>query len=270
MQVPEIYRVKTNLQETKDIFTLTLLHSKNQPFAFLPGQFNMLYLFDIGEVPISIGSNPAHPEELVHTIRAVGNVTRGLQKLQTGDEIGVRGPFGTSWPLSHKNSDILIVSGGTGLCPLRSALYHLVLHRKEYRKVTILYGARTPEDIMYQGDIPPWKKFGIDVVISVDQKTDSKWNGPVGVITSLISSHIYEAKNTIVMVCGPEVMIHFAVQELIQAKIQEDQIFLSLERNMQCGAGFCGHCQLGPYFICKDGPIFSYAQVKKWLTIKEL
>lgn len=269
MQTPEIFQVQSNRPETNDIFILILSRHSKKPFAFMPGQFNMLYLFDMGEVPISISSDPARPEELIHTIRAVGPVTAALRKLQKGDEVGVRGPFGSSWPLDRKKSDILIVSGGTGLCPLRSALYYLALHRKDYRRVTILYGTRTPRDIMYQKDIQSWKKLGLDIVISVD-RADSGWTGPVGVVTPLIGKYIYEPGNTVVMVCGPEIMIRIAVEELVRAKIQEEQIFMSLERNMQCGAGLCGHCQLGPYFICKDGPVFSYASVKRWLAIREL
>jgi len=267
MQTPEIFQVLSNIQETKDIFTLTL--SRGKPFQFLPGQFNMLSVFGNGEVPISISSDLAKPQDLVHTIRAVGPVTNALQKLQKGDEIGVRGPFGSCWPLDKKNKDILIVSGGTGLCPLRAALCQLAFRRKDYNHVTVLYGTRTPQDIMYRSDIPPWKKLGLDVVISVDQ-SDSKWTGPVGVVTPLIGKHVYDPANTIVMICGPEVMIRFAIQELTKTKVPEDQIYLSLERNMQCGVGFCGHCQFGPYFICKDGPVFSYSKVKKWLAIKEL
>jgi NAD(P)H-flavin reductase len=269
MQTPRIFRILSNVPETEDIFTLILAAKDRRPFSFLPGQFNMLYLYGIGEVAISISSDPAKPHELVHTIRAVGAVTNGMQKLNKNDEIAVRGPFGTCWPLSRQNSDLLIIAGGTGLCPLRSALYYLALHRSSYGKITVLHGTRTPRDIMYQHDISLWRKAGIETAITVD-KADSAWKGPTGVVTPLIAQHVQNPSRTIVMICGPEIMIRFAVQELAKAGVQENQVYLSMERNMQCGVGICGHCQMGPYFICKDGPVFQYSQLKPWLAIKEL
>ena len=192
-----------------------------------------------------------------------------MQKLKKGDTIGVRGPFGTAWPLSMKDCDVLVIGGGVALPPLRTALCHLASNRAHYKKVTLLYGSRTPDDIVYKQELDQWKEQGLDVQISVD-RADPTWKGHVGVVTKLISPHIYNPKNTLVFVCGPEIMIQYALKELMIAGVTEENIFLSMERNMQCGVGFCGHCQYGPYFICKDGPVFSYPQLKKWLTIKEL
>lgn len=264
-----VYEVQSNVQETEDIFTLTLKAREKTPLSFMPGQFNMLYQFGIGEIPISISSNPSNTEVLLHTIRAVGPVTNSMQKLQKGDTIGVRGPFGNAWPLSEIGCDVLIIAGGVGLAPLRAALYHLAAHQEQYKKITILYGAKTPSEIMYKKDLQFWKQKGLNIEISVD-RNDGSWTGPVGVITSLINKHVSNPFNTLALVCGPEIMMHFASLELLKVNVQEERIYLSMERNMQCGTGFCGHCQYGPYFVCKDGPIFAYPKIKKWLAIKEL
>lgn len=269
MELPTVYEVQSNVQETSDIFSLTLTTHDKAHFAFLPGQFNMVYLYGIGEVPLSISSRSDHPEVLMHTVRAVGLVTNGLQKLKISDTVGVRGPLGTAWPLTKTECDVVIIAGGVGLAPLRSALYYLAFHRKKYKKITLLYGARSPSDIMYKNDLKIWQQHEMTIEVSVD-RGDTGWRGPVGVITPLIGKHITDPKNTLVFVCGPEIMMHFANKELMQAKVEEEHIFMSMERNMQCGTGFCGHCQYGPYFICKDGPVFPYQQIKKWLAIKEL
>jgi len=246
----------------------------------------MVSLFGIGEVPISISSYPHQKEVLLHTIRAVGSVTEGMQKLKKGDVIGVRGPFGTSWPMEKKDCDVLVIGGGVALPPLRTALYQLgrqkvalpplrtalyqISEQKdEYKKMTFLYGTRTPDDILFKKDMECWSQQGIDVQVSVD-RGDADWKGHVGVVTSLIGKHVYNPKNTLVFVCGPEIMNYYAIKELLKARVDEKNIYVSMERNMQCGTGFCGHCQYGPYFMCKDGPIFSYPQIKKWLEIKEL
>lgn len=263
--LPELYCVKSTTRETHDTFTLTF---EGKSFSFLPGQFNMLYLFGIGECAISLSGNPEHTHQLVHTIRVVGHVTSGLLKLKEGDEIGIRGPFGSSWPLNKKGCDVLIVAGGVGLAPLRSALFDLIKNRAQYNTITLLYGARTPDDILYEKEMEEWEKNGIEVKVSVDV-ADLTWKGSVGVVTSLIESSI-KSSHTLVFLCGPEIMLKFAIQALLRTQVKPQNIYLAMERNMQCAVGFCGHCQYGPYFICKDGPIFSFEQVKYWLNIKEL
>ncbi len=264
---PKIYRVKSNIRETHDTFTLVLA-ADDAPQTFLPGQFNMLYLYGVGESAISLSGNPGNSQEIVHTIRSVGYVTNGLKKLKEGDEIGIRGPFGSSWPLSKTECDVLIIAGGVGLAPLRSALYALLQKRAHYNKITLLYGARTPDEILYQQEMEEWRRQGIEVKVSVDT-ADVTWKGSVGVVTRLIEKNI-DSSNTLVFLCGPEIMLKFAIHELHRAKIEPQNIHMAMERNMQCAVGFCGHCQYGPYFICKDGPIFSYEHIRPWLNIKEL
>lgn len=270
MMPPHRYRIDSIEADTNDVFTLTLTnHDGGGGMVFAPGQFNMLYQFGFGEVAISISGNPSKNDILVHTIRSVGSVTHRMQKLKPGEEIGVRGPFGNPWPLSKKNCDVLVVAGGIGLAPLRPALYYLADHRSDYRKITLLYGSRTPHDILFQKDIRQWKQQGMDIELTVDY-ADMEWNGQVGVVTPLIRKHMPDPKNTLVLICGPEIMIQFAINECLRANADENLIYISMERNMQCAVGFCGHCQYGPYFLCKDGPVFCYAQVKSLLTIKEL
>lgn len=269
MLLPKKYNVQSIEQDTHDIFTLTLIPEVGDIPSFLPGQFNMLTHFGFGEIPISISGDPSKENVLIHTIRAVGPVTLAMRKLKKGDQIGVRGPFGTSWPLSRKNCDVLIVAGGLGLAPLRSAIYELLKHRKQFQKITILYGTRTIEDILYQEELQAWKNKGFVVEMTLDQP-DIRWGGPVGFVTSLIPHHLTQPENTIAFVCGPEIMMKVAAKELLNTKVREESIYLSMERNMKCAVGCCGHCQMGPIFICKDGPIFSYNQLKNWLTIKEL
>lgn len=270
MLMPTLYQVKTITHDTSDIFTLTLTAvEEDKRVAFLPGQFNMLYHFGFGEVAISISGDPSKQDALVHTIRAVGPVTQRMQELKAGEEIGVRGPFGSQWPLLKNHCDVLVVAGGIGLAPLRPALFDLAAHKSQYRDITLLYGTKDPEKIIYKKDLESWKKQGIKIEATVDY-ADVNWQGQVGVVTSLIKKNIRAPKNTLVFICGPEIMIKLAVQELLSAEVEENHIFISLERNMQCAVGFCGRCQYGPYFLCKDGPVFSYAQLQHWLMIKEL
>jgi NAD(P)H-flavin reductase len=270
MLIPAVYQVKTITHDTSDVFTLTLTPTEDgKKMAFSPGQFNMLYHFGFGEVAISISGDPSSPDAFVHTIRAVGSVTKSMQELKAGDEIGVRGPFGSEWPLSKKHCDVLVIAGGIGLAPLRPALFDLAAQKNQYRDITLLYGVRNPEEILYKKDLESWQAQGIKIETTVDY-ADVSWQGQVGVVTSLIKKNIKDPKNTLVFICGPEVMIKFAVHELLGAEAEENHIFISLERNMQCAVGFCGRCQYGPYFLCKDGPVFSYEQLRHWITIKEL
>lgn len=266
----KIYQVKTIEYETKDVFTLTLSQQDGSPSApFLPGQFNMIYQFGFGEAAMSISGNPANQHELIHTVRAVGSVTKSLQKMKVGDQIGVRGPFGRPWPFEMKACDVLVIAGGVGLAPLRSAIYQLLANRGDYQKICLLYGARSPEEIIYAKDLQQWENQGLDVKITLDH-ANMRWKGHVGVVTTFIQSQILNPKNTLVFACGPEIMLKFAVPELLSAMVPENNIFLSLERNMQCAEGFCGHCLYGPYFLCKDGPVFSYSDLKPWFNINEL
>jgi len=262
------YRVRRLKRETDDTFTLELQPRNGAgSMDFAPGQFNMVYVFGVGEIPISISGDPAKPTTLLHTTREVGAVTRAMRKLKVGDLLGVRGPFGSPWPIAEiRGSDVVIVAGGIGLAPLRSALYRILSRREQYGRVVLLYGARTPADILYRRELEQWRaRFDLEVYATVDRAM-SGWRGNVGVVTTLIARAPFDARNAAALVCGPEVMMRFTVQELLKRGVSPQAIHLSMERNMKCAIGFCGHCQFGPVFVCKDGPVFRYDRVKDWLV----
>ncbi len=262
--VPQPFEIQRVIKESYDTFTLEL---GGEPFFFEPGQFNMLYVYGVGEIPISISSNPRAPESLMHTTRVVGTVTRAMRKLKKGGHIGVRGPFGTGWPVeAARGYDVVFIAGGIGLAPLRPALYHVIARREEYGKVVLLYGTRSPEDILYRKELEGWRaRFDLDVFVTVDY-ADPGWRGNVGVVTKLIPKAPFDPQHTMVMMCGPEIMMRFAAPEVLRRGVEAENIYVSMERNMKCAIGFCGHCQFGPHFICKDGPVFAYAAVEKMLT----
>ena len=259
--LPSACRVRQSLRETGDTFTL-VLDPPGGGLPFEPGQFNMLYLPGAGEAPISISGDPATPELLVHTIRAVGGVTRGLQRLAAGDCVGVRGPYGSGWPVGlAQGHDVVIVAGGIGLAPLRPAVRHVLLHRGQYGRLVLLYGARTPRDILYARELREWRgRFDFDVEVTVDRATP-EWQGSVGVVTRLIERAPFDPSAAVAFLCGPEIMMRFAIETLQRRGLGDDSLFASLERHMQCGFGLCGHCQFGPFFVCKDGPVFRYDQI---------
>lgn len=264
--LPRFLHVTTARRETGD--TVTLLLDTEGGFDFRPGQFNMLYAFGVGEIPISISGDPARRGELVHTVRAVGAVSTALTRLKKGDRVGVRGPFGTGWPLdSCVDHEVLVIAGGLGLAPLRSAILH-VLSGGRCRRLIILYGARTPDDLLFRHDLETWRSL-VEVKVTVD-RAGPGWSGPVGVVPALLSEVFIDSTVTVAWVCGPEVMMRFTVRELERRGITPERIFLSLERNMKCGVGLCGHCQLGPLFVCKDGPVVRLDRVHALLGIREL
>lgn len=261
--VPQPFRLVRTWRETRETFTLEIEPADRvQDLTFAPGQFNMLYVFGKGEVPISISGNPAKPRTYVHTTRMVGAVTKGMGQLGPGDFIGVRGPFGRPWPLKEATGhDVVLVAGGIGLAPLRPALYYILARRSEYGRVVLLYGARTPDDLLYQRELQRWRaRFDLDVYVTVDRVTGD-WRGHLGVVTLLIPRAPFDPARTAAFICGPEVMMRFTVQELLQKGVPPAKIFVSLERNMKCGMGICGRCQLGPFLVCRDGPVFSFEQI---------
>lgn len=270
--LPSLYRVQRVRWNTSDTFSLELapINGGDIP-AFEAGQFNMIYMYGVGEIPISISGDPARRDVLIHTTRAVGTVTRAMSELKVDDVLGARGPFGTAWPVDlGRGKDIVIVSGGIGLAPLRGAMYRILAQREHYNRVVLLYGARTPGDVLYRKDLEQWRaQFDLDVFVTVDRATGN-WRGSVGLVTQLIGRAPFDPLNTLAMVCGPEVMMRFATMELEKRGVSSDSIFVSLERNMKCGIGLCGHCQFGPVFICKDGPVFRHSQVKHLLTKWEI
>jgi NAD(P)H-flavin reductase len=268
---PEPFEVRQVAKETGDTFTLTLVPVAGAARPFAPGQFNMLYVFGVGEVPISISGDPARPERLVHTIRAVGATTRALQRLRKGDRVGVRGPFGSAWPVGEAHGrDVVLIAGGIGLAPLRPAIRHVLLQRARYGHVVILYGARTPRDILYARELAEWRsRFDASVEVSVDRAT-AVWQGSVGVVTKLVQRSAFDPQSAHAFICGPEVMMRYAAIALEQRGMPDASIFVSIERNMKCALGVCGHCQFGPFFVCKDGPVFRYDRINSLFGMREV
>lgn len=269
---PAPFRVARRVVETHDVFTLALEPVAGPDgFPFEPGQFNMLYAFGAGEVPVSLSGPPGAVKQAVHTIRAVGPVTQTLRRLNRGDLVGLRGPYGSAWPVSlAEGSDVVLVAGGIGLAPLRPALYHLLAHRERYGRVVLLFGARTPRDILFAREIETWRgRFDADVEVVVDRAAPG-WHGLVGVVTTLVPRAHFDPHNAVAFVCGPEIMMTFTVRALAHRGVAPARTWVSLERNMKCAVGFCGHCQLGPTFICRDGPVYRWDRVAPLLGVREL
>jgi NAD(P)H-flavin reductase len=270
--VPQIFQVHHHQWETHDVFTLALKAvNTDQPFHFAPGQFNMLYAFGVGEAAISISGDPHQSEYLIHTIRSVGNVTQALSRLQPGDALGVRGPFGQAWPMTTAiGQDVVLIAGGIGIAPLRPAIYQVLQERENYGRVVILLGTRTPQDLIFEAELQHWRsRFDLQVLATVSAAQPA-WHGNVGVVTNLLKRVEFDPSQAIVMMCGPEIMMKFAILELSKLGVAAESMYLTMERNMKCAIGFCGHCQLGPNFICKDGPVFRYDQMRFWLEQREV
>jgi NAD(P)H-flavin reductase len=267
---PRFLEVSRVIRETADTVTLQL-HDAD-PRAFKPGQFNMLYLFGGGEVAISMSGAPATPGKLEHTVRAVGSITKPLAELRRGAMVGVRGPFGSSWPLdeaARRGYDLLLLAGGIGLAPLRPVIYEVHCNRNRYGRVTLLYGSRHPADLLYRQEAPGWPRPRTHVRTIVDHG-DLSWRGRIGVLTDLLAEVNFDPLETIALTCGPEVMMRFAERELSGRGMPRENIFISLERNMKCALGFCGHCMMAGSFVCKDGPIFRFSDIAPFFGIREL
>jgi NAD(P)H-flavin reductase len=269
--VPQIYGVSRVYRELSDIVTLELMPRSGQRPAFAPGQFNMLYAFGIGEVAISLSGNCANGDVFIHTIRAVGAVSSAIAKLEAGATLGLRGPFGTGWPVaSAEGSDVVIVAGGLGLAPLRPAIYDILANRDRYGRVTILIGSRNPKDILYRHELEQWRqRLDVDIVVTVDH-AEADWHGNVGVVPALVPRAAFDPHHTIALVCGPEVMMRYTVSALRETGVSADRIYLSMERNMKCAIGLCGHCQFGPAFICKDGPVMRFDRIADIFAVREI
>ena len=264
-------RITRVVHELEDTISYHFDTSARGGFAFAPGQFNMVYLFGAGEVPISISGDAEAPETLVHTIRAVGAVTRPLCALKRGAVLGLRGPYGTAWPLGQaRGKDVVFVAGGLGLAPMRPAIVHVLAHRAAFGRVTVLYGARTPKDILFPKELEQWRgRFDCEVDVTVDHAPVS-WHAHVGVVPALVGRASFDPQNVVAMVCGPEVMMRFAARELEDAGVPASSIWLSMERSMRCGVGTCGHCQFGPTFVCKDGPVMRLDKIERLLYVHEV
>lgn len=269
--VPDIYRVTRVHRDLEDVVTLEMLPEGASRPTFLPGQFNMLYAFGVGEAAISISGETQGGEGFVHTVREVGPVSRAIAGLEAGARLGLRGPFGTAWPVAQaQGQDIVIIAGGLGLAPLRPAIEAVLANRNRYGKVAILAGCRTPESILYRQQLEQWRQLlDIEVEVTVDH-AGTDWHGNVGVVPALISTVSFDPGNAMALVCGPEVMMRFTASALHEAGLLADRIYVSMERNMKCAVGLCGHCQFGPSFICKDGPVMRLDAISHILALREI
>ena len=261
--VPAAFRVRSRRQDTADTWTLEL--EGDGALAFEPGQFTMLGAPGCGEVPISISGDPDRPGTLVHTVRAVGAATTAICATEPGHVLGVRGPFGRPWPVDEvEGADVVIAAGGIGLAPLRPAILRLLARRERYGRIAVLYGGRSPDQLLYPEQLREW-----DAAVTVDT-ADRGWRGRVGVVTKLIDRADFDPGSAVALTCGPEVMMRFVVEALRGRGMSADRVHVSMERNMQCGIGRCGHCQLGPTLVCRDGPVYRYEELEPWLAIREL
>lgn len=268
--VPSPFVVINRRRDTADTWTLTLEPCAGPPLQFDPGQFTMLAAGGGGEVPISISGDSDHPELLVHTVRAVGLATQSICAARPGRRLAVRGPFGIPWPVAElEGLDVVIIAGGIGLAPLRPAILRLLARRPRYGRLVLLYGGRTPDQLLYADELEAWRDRGLDVRVSVDS-AGPDWLGHVGVVTRLIKRAGLDPARTAAALCGPEVMMRFTCAALRDAGLPATRIHASMERNMQCGIGHCGHCQLGPTLVCRDGPVYRWDRIGPWLAIREL
>jgi NAD(P)H-flavin reductase len=268
--VPRVVRIQRRWCDGPQVWTFEIEQEPTE-VGFAPGQFNMLTAFGVGEIPISFSGDPGKPGSIVHTIKAVGAVSVALTRLKPGDVLGVRGPFGVGWPMAEiVGRDIVVIAGGVGLAPLRPVLYRLFAERRRYGRIVLLYGSRSPADILFHEEIEGWRRrLDVEIDVTVDHATTA-WHGHVGVVTTLLPHATFDPLHTIALVCGPEIMMRFAISALKSAGVAEEAIYLSMERNMKCAVGFCGHCQLGPVFVCRDGPTFRYDRVRPMLSVKEI
>jgi NAD(P)H-flavin reductase len=268
--LPAPYRIVARRQDAADVFTWTVEPLGEPAPTFLPGQFNMLYAYGIGEVPVSISGDPAGGP-LLHTIRAVGSVTRPMAALPVGEVIGLRGPYGIAWPLAEaEGGDLVIVAGGLGLAPLRPAILGVLARRARFGRLCVLYGTRGPAEVLFADQLAAWRARGdLELRVTVDRATPG-WTGEVGVVTRLIARAGFDPARTTAFVCGPEIMMRFAGEALLQRGVPASRIHLSLERNMKCAVGYCGHCQLGPHFVCRDGPVLAWPRLAGLLEVAEM
>lgn len=266
--VPAAATVVERADEAPGIFTLHVAlddPARRAAYRFEPGQFNMLGQVGVGEVPISIVSDPQQPERIAHTIRAVGRVTRGLAQLRPGDSIGLRGPFGRGWPLQAiAGRDVLVVSGGLGCAPVVGAINYMLMRRTRYRRLVIVQGVKHAQDLIWRERYAYWRSLPHTEVWLAADAGAPLWPGHLGRVTDLFD-RIDISPDMAVLLCGPEPMMITAIRLLLARGIAPAAIALSIERNMQCGDGLCGHCQMGPYFVCRDGPVFAYPALARWL-----
>ncbi|WP_177418704.1 FAD/NAD(P)-binding protein [endosymbiont of Lamellibrachia barhami] len=272
VHLPHSAVIDRRVQESPGIFSLRLQYVDTHVqdiFEFQPGQFNMLSLFGVGEVPISIVSDPDDSHFFDHTIRVAGRVTEALSRLQPGDRVGIRGPFGRGWPMAQaEGQDVVVVTGGLGCAPLVSVIRYLLRRRDRFGDIHIMQGVKHEDDLIWRRQYEVWsREQGVNVQLAADMP-GKEWPWQQGLVTELINTLDLNLEKTISMLCGPELMMLAAIAQLRDLKLDDQRIWLSMERNMQCGFGQCGHCQVGPKFVCKDGPVFCYSEVADFLGAK--
>ncbi|WP_233412054.1 FAD/NAD(P)-binding protein [Nucisporomicrobium flavum] len=272
--LPQPYRVVSSRAETADTVTIELANDSAPLAGFAPGQFAMLTAYGIGEVPISLSAiettAAGRTRRLTHTVRSVGSVTRALHDAAPGAVVGVRGPFGTPWDLSAATGrDVVIVAGGIGLAPVRPLVHAVLDDPSRYGTLVVLVGARTPADLLYPAELDGWAREGAHVGVTVDRPSGG-WTGHVGVVPALIPQARFDAGRAVAYVCGPEIMMRYTAEALTARGVSAARVQISLERTMRCGCGWCGHCQLGPLLVCRDGPVVPYERAASLLTVREL
>jgi len=270
--LPDEATIIERIEEGPDLFTLRLQlndQARQEKYTFSPGQFNMLYLYGVGEVPISIVSDPKSSHLIDHTIRVVGRVTKGLANLQAGERIGLRGPYGRGWPVTEsQNRDIVVITGGLGCAPVVSVINYIEQRREQFGQLNIVQGVKHRNDFIWQERYEQWRKLTNTQVLLTADTADALWPWKIGPVTSVFNELIFDPHNVSVMMCGPQGMMLAASQHMLDMQVAASEIFLSMERNMQCAIGHCGHCQYGSQFICRDGPVFSYDKINHLLETK--
>lgn len=270
--LPREAKITERIQETGKVFSLRLQltdPAARESYRFAPGQFNMLYAFGVGEVPISVIRMPGWEEEFGHTIRPVGRVTRLLAAYQEGDRVGIRGPFGRGWPLEEaRGQDVVVVTGGLGCAPAVTVIDHVLDHREDFGRLVIMQGVKHSDDLIWREQYEKWAKLPRTQVLLAADEASGSWIGHQGLVTELFQKAEFDRDSAMVMMCGPEPMMLASARELLDQGSPPDNLWLSMERNMQCAIGHCGHCQFGGDFVCKDGPVFPYPRVRNLLGVK--
>lgn len=262
---PFMAKITLIKKETYDTSTYRFQLKENPAFSFLPGQFNMVGIPGVGEAPISLSSEPGQKNKIEHTIRAVGRVTEAVAQRKEGEWLQIRGPYGRGWPIEDaRGKNILVVAGGIGLAPLRGFLHQVWKNRQDFGKVVILYGARTPNDFLFKQELSGWrKKPNTQLLLTVDEVPPPvRWKENQGVVTTLFDRMDISPHNTLALICGPEIMMRFVAVGLLQRGYLSSRLYLSLERRIKCGVAQCGHCQIGPKYVCRDGPVFPYQEIR--------
>jgi len=268
--VPVPYRIARVIREIDGVFTWHLKSLDGSAFRFRPGQFNMVYHFGVGEIPVSVSGDCRDLDTLVHTIREVGPVTNAMATLRPGDVVGIRGPFGRPWPIDEVTGfDLIFVTSTIGLAPLRPLIYEVLHRRSDFGKVVICYGTRGTDDIMFEADLHRWRARFDTVVHLTVHSAPSGYRGRVGGVASAIRTARVDWPSTQAFVCRSEALTRQAVDTLGGLGVTPDRVWVTLERNMQCGIGLCGHCQLGPTFMCKDGPVYRFDQIEPLYAVRE-